>query len=530
MPALAPRSSTLTAREVGIVGLICAAVGAVLFRPWQNTVFPIQDWGNHLALYATHHGFRAQLDAMTSAYESEGRFSPITYLALVTNWTVFGFNATGWQAARFLLMVASAVAAAILFRRLGASHASALAGALLLLCAPQAGGLYRSPQMQDPIAMLLLTAAAFLAVSFQTARRPVLASFAIATLCTLAIWDTETFVVCAPFVLLIALCRQPDGEFVLPLLTRRNAVLVAVMGGMIFLFAATPVLLVKAHASATSYTASYSLRNITAAETSNVLRGTFLPVTRVPLFPANILYLATLLFGLTWFVRDCPRTTHPILLIAGALSLPLLGTLIYLPWPAYPGHYAYKYLLGVGLLIALALAAIERRAGRRLGGVAYGAWALVLLWGALFTRNDLSAEMARRQVDAEAAAALPALVPSRVVVASVNPASTGYMGQDLWLYAFGSGFHPLPHVQDLRCGDATALTSSSVAGVSVLVLPEQCTAPGTFITPPTQVITAPYIVRDWRTLRTRGETVVVRIWTRNARDNSLVAGSGGMPW
>ncbi len=506
-------SSASTSRELAVAGLICVAIGAVLYRPWQATVFPLQDWGNHLALYATHHGFRAQLDAMTSAYESEGRFSPITYLGLVTNWALFGFNATGWQTGRFLLMIASAVAASALFRRLGSSRTSALAGALLLVCAPQAGGLYRSPQMQDPIAMLLLLGASFLALRYQTARRPVLASLCIATLCTLAIWDTETFVVCAPFVALIALSRQPDGEFVLPSPSRRNVLFVAVMAGVILFFAALPVLLVKAHAPTTSYTASYSFRNITLAETSNVVRGTFLPVTRLLLFPANVLYLATMLCGLTWFVRDWPRRPHATLLITAALSLPLLGAMIYLPWPQYPGHYAYKYLLGVGLLAGLALAAIERR-GPRLGAAAYVSWAMVLLWGAVFTRNDLSAEAARRMVDARAAAALPSLLPTRVAVPSVDPASTGFVGQDLWLYAFGSGVHPLPRIQDVRCSDGNSLAASSLTGVSVLVLPEQCTAPGTFSTRPTKIIPASYVVRDWKTLRAHSESLAVRIWAR----------------
>lgn len=512
--AVAHPSSAPTGRELVVAGSICVAFGAMLFRPWQPTVFPLQDWGNHLALYATHHGFRAQLDAMTSAYEAEGRFSPITYLSLVTNWTLFGFNATAWQAARFSLMMASAVAASALFRRLGASRLSALAGALLLVCAPQAGGLYRSPQMQDPIAMLLLLGAAHLALHYQSARRPMLASLCIALLCTLAIWDTETFVACVPFVAVIALCRQPGGEFVLPASSRRNGLFVLAMVGMILLFAAMPVLIVKAHAPRMSYASSYSVRNITIRETSNVIRGTFLPVTRLVLFPANILYLATLLSGLTWFVRDSPRRTHATLVLVAAVSLPVLGAMIYLPWPQYPGHYAYKYLLGIGLLVGLALAAIERRASRLVCGVAYAGWVLVLFWGGVFTRNDLAAEMARRQVDARAAAALPSLLPTRVAVLSVDPASTGFVGQDLWLYAFGSGVHPLPRIQDVRCSDGNSLAASSLTGVSVLVLPEQCTAPGTFSTTPTRIIAASYVVRDWKTLRAHWESLAVRIWAR----------------
>jgi hypothetical protein len=315
-------------------------------------------------------------------------------------------------------------------------------------------------------------------------------------------------------VMAIALCRNTRGEWTAPQRSPRNTALVAIVALGTILFAIVPVLAVRSAAAADSYAARYALGVPTFDQLSNVSRAIMLPVTRVPWFPANVLFLSVVVFGWLWLLRRSENHGRVLIAAIAVLSLPLAGIAIYLGWPGFPGYYATPFVIGSALLLAFALTSLESHPRRIVAVAAYAATVGVLSNGALLNGNGARADGAIRRTDAAVVDWVRSRPRGREIIMAVrDPARSGSLGNSVRLYALATGSISMPPARDLSCADAAAMLDGLPAGVVVVVFREQCGELTATTRTPSAVISHRYTEIDWRTFRPTAVQVSATLWT-----------------
>jgi hypothetical protein len=77
-------------------------------------------------------------------------------------------------------------------------------------------------------------------------------------------------------------------------------------------------------------------------------------------------------------------------LLAIAIGFPLVGVLLYVPWPKHEVFYSIPFLIGAAMLAALGLSACERH-GRWVAPLGYGIW----IWLLIVAGTDAAAQARR---------------------------------------------------------------------------------------------------------------------------------------
>jgi hypothetical protein len=141
-----------------------------------------------------------------------------------------------------------------------------------------------------------------------------------------------------------------------------------------------------------------------------------------------------------------------------ASLLPLVGVLAYAPWPAYEERYAFPYLMGPCLLIAIGVTHLERASRAGILG-ALSLWATISAVGSTDAAAYSSgAEATHRTVDAVVGVVAQQPQLDSVFVASnitLYPAWTG-MGPSLRRLAAVTD-RGWPSTRDIRCEDVMRL-------------------------------------------------------------------------
>lgn len=366
-PAWPDRDAAVnTARASSRAALFAATLAAFLlcaliYQPWRPGPIISADFAEFGPLLSQANSLSDGYREIADRYRQFGRFNPVTFAAIAAEWRLFGWNAVGWQVARFLLMFTNGMVVGIVARRFGASIPASAFGAALLLFGPAVTESWLIPQLSEGYGLLLFLAATLLALEFQVARHWAARAVACAALLSACLLTKETFLGCVPFVLFVALSKGPDGEWDRPSVSRRNAGLVVISAATITLLALVPIVGAKTTAPAGNYASEYGTASMTLDNLGSTLARMSMPGAHAA-DPVNVLFLLLVCLGMAraWRSEPAGRRTLRWKLIT-ALALPVCSALIYWPWPAqnYWHYYAGPSMVGAATLLALALTSLE---------------------------------------------------------------------------------------------------------------------------------------------------------------------------
>jgi hypothetical protein len=493
---------------------VAIGIALLLYRPWQSDPLPLRDFAGTIALLTPTSTVGDAYDALMRSYTGEGRFQPAFMVGFAAQWSAFRANSVGWQIVRFVLMSSVLVLAVVLAVRCGATWAAGAAAMAVWLIVSSSHEAWILLQIAEPFAALFVVLAAILATSWRASSRPVLVATAMAASLLVAVLSKETMIVAVPFVVALALCRDAD-RWAPPEISRRSVVLVAIVAVSIGAFALAPILTTRADAATGSYAGRFDAGSVGFDRLSNAARAVLLPVTRVPWFPANALFGVVLLGGWALLARE--NRQRAAIAAAVLLSFPVAGILLYAAWPGFPGYYAMPFAVSVGTMLALALTAVARR-GRLSGSAAYGAVAIVGVYGLVLAWNGVQADRAIRRTDWAAVQMVRGLPPgSRLIVGVPDPAHSGGVGHSLALYAAtagGTGTSPMPS-EDVECNEVRAPADAPPA--AVVVFSNLCGSGVTREHPPAAHAAERYVEIDWKTFRPRAVENSVSLWMAHAQ-------------
>jgi hypothetical protein len=204
-----------------------------------------------------------------------------------------------------------------------------------------------------------------------------------------------------------------------------------------------------------------------------VAQGAEGPVFALP----AALFVLTLICGLSTAAGDRDWGDHARRAFAVGLSLPALGTILYLPWPTYWASYGLPFLVGPALLIAIAVTSAERRS--RPWGWTARALATAGLLTVVAPPVHLARLLAARQeVNVALAQALLAHdAADSIIVALVIPPRPGLPGIGTALRNYALVLHPgaqLPPALDAQCAEVAARFRRGLGRTVIISYGDQC--------------------------------------------------------
>jgi len=497
--ALGVRRAPVNRAGLALLGILAAAWA--IYRPEVKRPFDFVDFPETLLILQRHDGFFGQFAELTRSLLVHARLNLFVYALIAAKWSLFGWWTPGWQLTRFATMGLVVALSYVLLRRLRLSVAGALAGASVFVIAPAAVRGWIRLTSAEPVALLLLLAAAILAQAWPGTRRKVAVGASIAVLAVLLVWTKEVLAVGLAFPLYLLLTVRPSGELGVPRIDRSNVGVIATTVGAAGL-AMIPVLWAYLHAPAASYghwfgSASPSAFDLLAMAVAGLVP--FLPAGKAALgmLLVNVGFWGVLLGGVPLaFQRRQPRR-HSAWLLLLAIGLPFLGAALYLPWPNFQLVYAVPFLFGGALLVAMAISALDAQGSA-------GRWVAAVGWCLVLTYAVPEAVTEARRVEAIQVSTSELLprVATLTKVDSVFVAAPqavldqrGLFGPRLYMYAQATG-QPWPPTRDVSCEVASRAAATSPSTVVVW---------STFMCGAAQgrgeVIRAGYPRIDWQTLR-----------------------------
>lgn len=348
--------------------VVLALVPVAMLRPWDLPL-PAIDFASNASATMGSASLWEAYQRLTEMVREAGRHHPLLIFWIAARLHYFGESVVLWQLSHIPVLIVLAV---VIFRQLERAGASHLSLAVGVSCALLDGSVFSSlelPEIGELLGVLAIMLAIALASRLSHVRSLVRGMAAVVVASTAAALLKEPFIVVVPAVLMtagFALRRRPAATA--RVTRRRLAALTLAVSVAIGVFGVAPALKHRFEATTATSPSRYSFAGITPARVVNVSAGMFLPVTRNPLFPANLAYVSVTLLVAAVVLRSVPRAQDRVVQIAVFASLPLFGVLIYLPWPAFPGYYG---LIGIPLQAAvIALAVDVARAHRGAVGAA----------------------------------------------------------------------------------------------------------------------------------------------------------------
>lgn len=506
-PLRAPSARGSATSAVLALGLPLMAL--LVLRPWVPAPFPIWDTGEILPLL---HGSNGVLDAVSRLveyYRPQGRANHLTYLQLALTWSWAGSNPVGWQLQRAALMLGMGLGLSGLAWRLGAPPLLAGLGGLVLLLSvsPVEGWLYL---MGEPLGVCLLLAAFALALGYGTTPRwrrdaLLLAALALAVLLTKEIMGAALVPV-----VVAACCHDGTGGWRWPVLDPRTRWLVSALAVVLVL----EVLLLAEvlwFAGDGRYAAAYSAEGLGPARVFRLAAAMLLPAwfatsgSGAMLYPSNLLALGLLVIGLVVAWRQ--RIRPSVAMVAAVL--PLVGALVYAPWPRYSAFYGIPFVVGsISLLIAAAT--VISRQGRAAAAAVAGAMAVLTVFLAMVADRSVKERHAMAGVAEEIALALPrwpGVDSLLMVVPAAGPRRWPVTAVELRRYTLAvapdtlSGAVP----RDITCEELALRLQSGISRVAVVSDARPCGP----LPIRTGVHVRAYRYLDWLTFRYLTDSVAV---------------------
>ena len=447
----------------GALAALLSAVGLafVLYRPDRELPFHHLDFSEFLPILQSSASFWERTWKLLEFYGQFGRANVLPYALVSAKWEWFDWWSPGWQLSRYVVMLGIMVLSYQLLRRLGASVAGAAAGSSVFLIAPSATLGWVQLTIGEPLGTLLLLT---LCLTILPARR--LRSdrwrWLVAGLLTAGILFTKEML--APTLLLplgLALVTDEDGRLARPARTphaKRLLVLFVVVGALCLVPIVSVMLAVPSDGYYVRYGQSFwPLRQVVAT-----WLAVFLPVDPAYGLPGSALQIARLVL-LAWMAVGCwlfvrrgsGRSKHIWLLVLAAL-FPLVGALVYAPWPAYLQFYAIPYLIGAAIVVAFALTGFERASPRVVIACAYACWGAFLLPGSInahwYAAYSAASQIATHRLVTRVAG-MTAI--DSVLVATPRRAIRKWEGAANTLTRYASAVNAdWPPAQDIACSEA----------------------------------------------------------------------------
>ena len=396
---------------------ILIVVAWLLYQPTEWRSFDYVDFPENLKVLIDHPGLWNGYSALMDVYRNHGRWSPITIWSIAAQWAAFENWTPGWQLIRFAIMSLSVILAYSLFRRLGIARTGAFAAGACLIIAPAAIMGWTRLSTAEPNSLLFLLLACHVALGRQTPANSVILSL----LLLAVMWSKE--ITTAAFVLpfIIAICVDNSRLAIPKWTTESRRTIIAL--GCAFALGAIPILRTLLSAPRDSFAGQYA-NSFSVAEMVGAIFTTWLPFAPVsnrsadPLIVA-VAFLLLIVAGWRIALGASRERTHQRFLLAIAIALPVIGAIMYAPWPYYLLVYALPFWAGGSLLLANAAAmAWGEQNGRVLAAACL---TIVLTFGASQAYNESSRTRALHSVFARAVAEVPARFQVDTVLVDVAP-------------------------------------------------------------------------------------------------------------
>lgn len=435
------------------------------YRPLQARPFDVLDFSEFLPLLTKSGSAPARFGALVDYYAgTHGRLNLLSYAALVLKWSWLGPDPRLWQVGRATLLCAIAGLMFLLLRRLAVGRFSAAVSASLLLFSYSAALPWVRLTMGEPLGLLFALLAGLAAThmppgsSWQRIVSPGL-------LLGAAILAKEMLVIWVPVVMVIAITREADGRLATwrrDLTIRRFLLSTTLCIGLILM----PVWFVARKPNVAGYSASYGAASLNADRLVEIFQRQFLPwpVTgrgdAVAMLLVAVGLLAILTEGMRLGLRSPDWRRHCLRVLAIGIGLPLVGALVYVPWPLYSSFYGYPFLFGVVLLWSTALTVIGSLHARAKSWAS----AVTILAIVVVVPESLrlaAANAAQQEIRTGLAKALTkARDAEHVVVAVSIPPMQAWQGMGPSLSRYAMATTPglsLPPARDISCVEASEL-------------------------------------------------------------------------
>lgn len=488
---------------VGALGML--GVAAFVYRPWVALPFNVWDYYEFLPILRATPGAADQLAELVSYYSQQGRQNTLFYATFVVQWHLFGEDNLGWQGARFGTMAIVVGLSWVVLRRFGLTRFSAAAGSSLFLAGTAVSRAWVQ-LMAEPQALIALLLATLFALRFQETPHWKASAVGIAALVGFVALSKEVLVVLAGLVVLLALCWQADGTLRIDRRSPRNRLLgslalavVLMVGGLLLYVRQLPI--------ATGYGMAYGQGALSLGRFGEILLAELLPLRSGAgaalglLYPANLLFMVVVVLGWRERLFGSAASKRAWIELGLIAAIPIVGALVYLPWPKYDSFYALPFHFGAVLLFGSAVSNLEKR-GKGQQVVVWIAAGLTVAYLALASRRAIAVSSAALRLNAALARNLPAFQSfDSVVIAGprTGPEALPVSGEELRLYAIAMGYaepEELPAVRDTDCEGGRRLLRD---GMGRQVLASYSYGCGRFQNPSVR-LTESYRYRDWLTL------------------------------
>lgn len=378
------RDRGMLVTQYGLFALAWVACSIALYRVVVPRPFDILDFSEFLPILQRDGNFLDKVYGLRDYYARQGRASILGYAFLALKWEAFGHSAVWWQIARASQMATIALLLFALLVRWGASTLGACAACTLPLCARVAAPAWSRLNMAEPVCTMLLLGGFLVASDFNTAPRRRTRHVVLLTVLVVAIGLLkEILLALLPALWAVATMRLANGSWGWRRPSRAHLALFATTGAAAILCVAF-AFKVAATAPSDAYASLYGSRGIDPG---------FLPISyltlAIPFVPfgsaapvatllADIAYAFIVTAGWRALLSRSPAHSTHGLLLGLALLVPLVGSLIYLPWPNFQAFYGLPFLLGSAVLVSFAVTGLQSSSmsGR---WYALSAWAVVVL-------------------------------------------------------------------------------------------------------------------------------------------------------
>ncbi|HET7550012.1 MAG TPA: hypothetical protein VFK04_01900 [Gemmatimonadaceae bacterium] len=372
--------------------------------------------------------------------------------------------------------------------------------------------------MGEPLGVVVTICASLIATRYQETSHWRTAGAAIAALLTGSLLAKEMLLPLVPFVLLVAFSRNKRGHFEKPQRTKRNLWLVALTTGGAAAVV-IPVAIVALRAAPGAYASDYAVGSMSLGKFFYSLTVVVPPISAMRVEAGSLVdYAANIVFFVVVAVGFALAHAHDALrlrgqtLVLGAMSLVLIGVLVYLPWPNFQDFYGLPYLMGPAILLAIAITAIEE-ARPSWRWLVYAGCAIMLLQGGVYAAHEARAAIAARVVNGALVKEFAEHSSADSIIVAMRrrmPAARAWQGRGRTLDRYARAVLPGRRVPAIFEASCSAASSTGSKGVGNAILVSYSTSCGA-LSESSRVLRYDYTYLDWPTLVPRRDSLVVSV-------------------
>jgi hypothetical protein len=491
----------LTARARASWGIAAVALLVLLtlliYEPWVDRGFDIADFSEFQPILEAHETVLGRYSALVDYYATHGRWNALSYAFLSLKWSLLGPNPVAWQWLRFFQMTLILVMLLGILSALRLRAAAALSATAIFALSGAAVNSYIRLTLGEPLAVSCFLLAILLSISYQRSSGWRLSAPAIALLLGGIVAAKEVLVLLVPFVLLIALAWGGEG-WTKPVRSRRNAHLLIWSFGSIGV-SSVFVVLALLRQDPDAFVSEYGAAPGGIVQLAALAAYMAMPVHRaIPspffmmLYPGNLILLVLLLATAVLWWRGRGRSDW--VTVAASIGMPIIGAIVYSPWPSIGEFYALPFVLGTAMLVAISLhyAVVS---DRRIGWAASSLAIVAIAYCAVAADASAKARFAQRVIHNRAVGLIATASYADTVVVETRNGSGVWrdLTATLERAAHNRSTAPIPPVVAKACADST---DNGTASSLILIFPPDCSGHT-----PSQTVASRFRLLNWASLR-----------------------------